>query len=115
MTFPNARQAALDLLAQQIARQAVTATGYVQQTLQRPGSGRSYRKGSVIHRASKPGDAPAVDTGRLVQSISAQQVTPFHWRVGTNLEYALLLEFGTAKIAPRPFMRPAAQALRSKP
>jgi HK97 gp10 family phage protein len=28
-------------------------------------------------------------------------------RVGTNVEYAAPLEFGTTRMAPRPFMRPA--------
>lgn len=34
--------------------------------------------------------------------------------VGTNVEYSAPLEFGTSRIAPRPFMRPAYDLFRNK-
>lgn len=73
-------------------------------------SGRTYRRRSVTHRASAPGEAPASDTGRLVNSIQAYasgngEALTVAGR-GTVM-YAPLLEFGTSKIAPRPFMVPA--------
>ena len=37
----------------------------------KPGSGEEYRRKGIIHRASAPGEPPAVDTGRLRASISS--------------------------------------------
>ncbi|MBA7558320.1 hypothetical protein ES705_51119 [subsurface metagenome] len=37
----------------------------------KPGSGKEYKRGGKIHRASAPGQPPAVDTGRLRASISS--------------------------------------------
>ena len=36
----------------------------------KPGTGREYKRGGKIHKASAPGEPPAVDTGRLRGSIS---------------------------------------------
>lgn len=77
----------------------------------KPGTGREYpRKGGKIHTASAPGQPPAVDTGELRNSIGVAFVGDV-LRVGSGLEKAPLLEFGTisdgGRIAPRPFMRPA--------
>lgn len=76
--------------------------------LSTPGRGRLYQKYAPkrLHQASIPGDPPAPDTGVLRNSI-AMAPTESGFRVGTNLEYAEYLEFGTARIAPRPFMRTA--------
>jgi HK97 gp10 family phage protein len=57
---------------------------------------------------SKPGEPPRVDTARLRQSIQPSVVdegSVIRGRVGTNVEYAPLLEYGTSKMAPRPFLR----------
>jgi HK97 gp10 family phage protein len=73
-------------------------------------SGRIYTRRSVTHRASAPGEAPASDTGRLVNSINSQLSGPSEATVkaGAGIaQYAPWLEFGTSKIAPRPFMFPA--------
>jgi hypothetical protein len=35
-------------------------------------TGRYYRRGSAFHRASAPGEPPAVDTGNLLGSIQAE-------------------------------------------
>lgn len=59
---------------------------------------------------SAPGEFPHVDSGRLRQSIASEvDVIPgvaVVGRVGTNVEYAPYLEFGTARMAARPFLRP---------
>lgn len=71
-------------------------------------TGRLYRRGGVTHQASAPGEPPASDTGRLVGSITTfydqDKLTGI---VSANTEYAPFLEYGTAKMEPRPFMRPA--------
>jgi HK97 gp10 family phage protein len=72
-------------------------------------SGIVYHRRSVTHRASAPGEAPASDTGRLVNSISsyAGDGESFVTAGRGTVKYASMLEFGTSKMAPRPFMFPA--------
>ena len=48
-----------------------------------------------------------VDTGRLRNSIS-HAVEKEAAYIGTNVEYAPYVELGTSKMAPRPFLKPAA-------
>jgi HK97 gp10 family phage protein len=83
--------------------------------LSQPGSGETYTRGSVSHTASAPGQPPAVDTGRLRSSITfvpgADARGPYV-DVGTNVEYAPYLEFGTRKMASRPFFRTAVEKYR---
>jgi len=66
---------------------------------------RAGRTGSFT---SSPGEVPRVQTGRLKGSITSElhPVLPIA-RVGTDVPYAPKLEFGTGRIAPRPYMRPA--------
>lgn len=77
-------------------------------------TGRIYRRHGVVHQASAPGEAPASDTGALVNSI----VTEYNYAeltgiVRAKLQYGNFLEYGTQTIEPRPFMRPALATVRS--
>lgn len=54
-----------------------------------------------------------VDSGRLRQSISVQKMNEGAYRVGTNVEYALWVEFGTRRRPATPFLRPAAEVARN--
>lgn len=65
------------------------------------------------HQASAPGEAPATDSGRLVNSIFADAKGTAGY-VEVRSIYAPMLEYGTRKIAPRPFMTPAVEANRQK-
>lgn len=64
-----------------------------------------------------------VDTGRLRSSIQASALKRdrrgSYVEVGTNVEYAPYVEFGTIRQAPQPFLRPAfleaAQRMRRRP
>ena len=47
-----------------------------------------------------------VDTGKLRASITTE-VGKLEAEVGTNVEYAQCVEFGTSKQSAKPFMRPA--------
>lgn len=107
------------------------------------GTGRTYVKGKkkdIIHVASAPGQPPAVDTGRLRASISTNWSGSILWRgktgpqaeqtdgigrptkkqekftvvVGSNVAYAPFLEFGTRKMAARPYMRPAFDRIKNR-
>lgn len=75
-----------------------------------PKTGREYPRGANgdrIHRASAPGEAPATDTGALVSSTYLSQVNEFTQAIGSRLDYAFYLEFGTFKMDPRPSWIPA--------
>ncbi len=79
-------------------------------------SGRTYKRRSVTHQASAPGEAPASNTGRLVNSINSYLVKEKNTALvvagrGT-VKYAALLEFGTRLMAARPFMFPALESSR---
>jgi len=72
--------------------------------LSMPGGGKLY--GS--HRASAPGQAPTTWRGDLRASIThtVMKLGLFLTAiVGTDKTYAPKLEYGTIKMAPRPFMR----------
>ena len=77
-------------------------------------SGRLYRRRNIEHRASAPGQAPATDTGFLLSSIYYERNTPLSATVGSRLDYAYFLEFGTVRIEPRPAWLPATEKNREK-
>lgn len=72
-----------------------------------PKHGRTYKRGSSSHTASAPGEAPAVDTGFLINSIRTSIKSDFEAVIEIPAEYAEGLEFGTSRVAERPFARPA--------
>jgi HK97 gp10 family phage protein len=64
--------------------------------------------GTYDHVASAPGSAPNTDTGALVSSISVEMdKNKPEAEVGSNLDYASYLEFGTKDMDPRPWLSPA--------
>lgn len=73
-----------------------------------PKTGRIYRTRGVTHQASAPGEAPANETGRLVNS---RRIDLFEGelrgRLTFSTEYALPLEVGTKNMEPRPYARRA--------
>ncbi len=80
-------------------------------SLSGPRHGRLYRKygyvGTIMHRASAPGEAPATDTGNLANSIRARMIGSTEGEVGVHAEYGLVLEMGGVHMAPRPYLGPA--------
>lgn len=81
-----------------------------------PASGRTYRKynPSRTHRASAPGQAPMSDTGRLASSITFDTRGDLTAIVGSAIVYAVYLEYGTSRMAARPFFRPAVEQIKAK-
>lgn len=78
-------------------------------------TGRIYRRRGVEHQASAPGEAPASDTGRLVQSAHSEfDPADLSGEAIWSTDYAEVLEFGGARIAPRPFARPALAAKKEE-
>jgi hypothetical protein len=72
-----------------------------------PKSGATYKRGSRTHTASAPGESPASDTGLLYGSIQVNIKSDTEAEVVVPPEYAEALEFGTDRMAARPFVRPA--------
>lgn len=59
-----------------------------------------------------------VDTGRLRASIThqiAKDGQGLFARVGSNVEYAPFVEFGTSRMAAQPFLRPSLNAMHEAP
>lgn len=53
-----------------------------------------------------------IDTGFMFNSVQAEPVQPFEWRVSVGAEYAPYHEYGTRHIPARPFFTPAISAIR---
>lgn len=86
-------------------------TAAVRSIMSGPKTGKTYRRRGVTHQASAPGEAPASDTGTLVQRSRTEYDAPqLTGRVIFSTAYALALELGTERIEPRPFLRPALAA-----
>jgi HK97 gp10 family phage protein len=77
----------------------------------------SITAGSVsgaLHVPSLPGEPPNADTHILDRSIEVAQTAPLRVEVSSNAPYSAALEYGTSKMAERPFMRPAVKAKRQR-
>jgi hypothetical protein len=83
----------------------------VKDAMNKPHSGRIYKRRTVEHRASAPGEAPAIDTGALVNSLEIVHSGPMKSALQSNQPQALALELGRpeANLLPRPYMTPAAE------
>ena len=87
-----------------------TLANAVRRIQEPPKTGHIYRRRGVEHQASAPGESPAADTGRLVQSGRTESnSSTLTGRVIFTTAYAAALEYGNDKgtIAPRPYARPA--------
>lgn len=83
---------------------------------QTPG-GRLYRSRgdkTKLHPASPPGSPPNADTGELDTGITSTQIENGPERyinhTASNAPHGPPLEFGSSRMAPRPFMSPAFDA-----
>ena len=85
-----------------------------------PKVGRQYKrqKGKKLHTASVSPNPPAIDSGRLVNSIFIMRAMPFQTddrhsaTVYTNVNYALSAELG-AKYKKRPFLGKESMAYKN--
>lgn len=66
------------------------------------------------HVPSRPGEPPNQDTGVLANNIEAVMLGPLRAAATSNASYSKPLEFGTSKMAARPFMRPAAAKVKPR-
>lgn len=93
--------------------------GTLYRVAQGKAKGRNLRARGY-HRASLPGQSPAVNTNRLRASWSVETVgnrpdgfanifengRAVVLRYGSNVPYAPMLEFGTRRMKPRPYIKP---------
>jgi phage gpG-like protein len=97
-----------ELLVDTINDVAIATQNEAVRGIQRgPANGRTYKRGTVTHTASAPGQFPMSDTGRLASNVESILATPANIRakVGTNIIYGAYLEFGTSKMAARPWLQ----------
>jgi phage gpG-like protein len=94
-----------DILARAVAESAAGLREAARELLGKPGT----------DGPSRPGEAPRMDSGRLRDSIFARVgADGFSAEVGTDLDYGAQLEFGTQRMAPRPWLHPAFEASKSR-
>lgn len=100
----------------------------VVELFQQPKSGIFYRRpGRQLHapiaqgvtdghRASAPGEPPAIDYGNLVSSFESKKETAYKVYAsigGPRAPYAVALELGSVRMAPRPYWAVAVERVRS--
>jgi HK97 gp10 family phage protein len=91
-----------------ILREGYAIERDMKEQMQGQKSGRVYGK----HQASAPGEAPARDSGNLAGSIRTLPMGPHTVTVSIGAEYAAYLEFGTVRMEPRPYVKPAVERSR---
>jgi hypothetical protein len=78
-------------------------------------AGRAYQVGpNTMHIASQPGYPPNVDTGNLRASMRWERDGAYRRVIMDGTEYGYQLEFGSSRVAPRPFVRPVFQVWRRR-
>ena len=98
-----------------INKMGLAVTSDVKRKIQRgPKTGEMYNRRGKQHRASREGEAPATDTGTLVSSVYTSKINSLNIEVGSRLDYAYYLEFGTMNMDPRPSWQPAIEENRTK-
>lgn len=105
MKMGQAIDAGVFITAQDVRTDAI-------KSIQNQSTGRAVSRsrqggGTYTHVASNEGQAPNTDTGKLVASIAVEKETDANYLVGSNLDYAAFLEFGTSKTGARPWLEPA--------
>ena len=89
---------------------------YAVKSIQETSPGRQVQrtkqggKGTYTHTAAAKNYAPNSDTGKLVTSIASNKTGNGTYKVGSGLDYASWLEFGTKKMDARPWLQPAMRA-----
>jgi HK97 gp10 family phage protein len=91
---------------------------YAIKSIQETSSGRQVQRsrqggGTYTHTAAAEGQAPNTDTGKLVASLAAERVNDATYHIGSGLDYASWLEFGTSKMGARPWLNPAFRAKKN--
>ena len=115
-TNPKATKEAEQLITRNAVRHVNRVANYFRNEITKdmrntPKTGNTYtKKDGKKHIASSEGNPPAIDTGRLVGSITVRPATAFGKtptaKVSTNVEYSQYLEM----VYNRPFMSKESKA-----
>ena len=119
---------ASDINARAMEKAAYMVEKDVKVSLSKPGTGHTEvryggrtGKGNVSKRTvrvSAPGKPPALDLGILRASIQHKVIKKLlavdGFILSSGVKYAVPLELGSYKMAPRPFLRPAVRRNRRK-
>lgn len=116
--LPNISEEISDKLGQQLLKSTILVRNEVLKNLSGARSGKLYKVQGTnrTYRASAPGEPPASRLGHLRASYQYKVLGSGHNSkgfVGSELEYAHYLEYGTYKMQPRPHLIPA--MLTAKP
>ena len=115
-TIPKATKEAEQLITRNAVRHVNRVANYFRNEITKdmrntPKTGNTYtKKDGKKHIASSEGNPPAINTGRLVSSITVRPATAFGKtptaKVSTNVEYSQYLEI----VYNRPFMSKESKA-----
>lgn len=88
----------------------------IERLMRQPKSGHFYKKpNGRLYRASAPGEAPAIRTGRLLRSVKEAFPSWTTGQITVDAEHADHLERGTVRgLAPRPYVRPALRTVNAR-
>ena len=86
----------------------------MQNLMRQPKSGRVYKYRGRSHRASAPGESPAIRSGKLFKSIRESFPNAQTGVIEVDAPYAGFLEQGTKFTARRPFVAPAIKTVREQ-
>jgi hypothetical protein len=104
------------ILDRAVQQSALELEGEIKRTiLESTPRGRIYRRGSKgkrLHRASAPGQPPAVDTAGLINSIRAKKILDLKASVSTSKKYAPTLD--DKQKLNRPFFAARAEKFKKK-
>lgn len=129
--FPELKEQIINETKLAVAASALLIQNEAKDSMRKSKGGKTYRRGSIkrkrkgqnvvvgskFHRASAPGEPPAVDTGRLIASINHKITNKgLTATIGvhdiTKVKYGKFLEYGTARIKARPWLFPALEKKR---
>lgn len=109
MTYARLDRSVLDRIAQDSPQRAGRLVAKLARDTE------AYAKSHMSRVSPSPeGDPPGIDTGNLVNNVLSEQIRTFAWRCfipGERVPYAIHLEYGTHRMAARPFMAPAFMAI----
>jgi len=96
-------------LARQVAQSAKNIETHVHDRMREPKHGKTYTIGGKQHTASAPGEAPAVLTGELIESVEEYAESELtHIVPSTGIQ--AWWEYGLRGLPARPCFRPAVGA-----
>lgn len=61
---------------------------------------------------SIPGNAPRIDTGYLINNIMVRKLAKMRYGIRSGADYSGILEYGSVRMEPRPYMTPLAVYLQ---